>query len=109
MLKKLTGLAIAAGLAGALMLSAGSASAERLVFMTGPAGGSRYPLGAAYKNMVETEVFGRTVDLRTSGRLHHHPATLEGQACQGMGPHIRTAEGGTGKQALATLTEGNVH
>src|SRR3546814_1589137 len=68
MLKKLTGLAIAAGLAGAMMLSAGSASAERLVFMTGPAGGSWYPLGAAIKNMVEQDVFGTTD--RKSTRLN---------------------------------------
>src|SRR3546814_5064099 len=80
MLKKLTGLAIAAGLAGAMMLSAGSASAERLVFMTGPAGGSWYPLGAAIKNMVEQDVSGTTVDIRPGAGLINLRAVSEGRS-----------------------------
>src|SRR3546814_14259806 len=85
MLKKLTGLAIAAGLAGAMMLSAGSASAERLVFMTGPAGGSWYPLGAAIKNMVEQDVSGTTVDIRPGAGLINLRAVSEGKEDLGLG------------------------
>jgi|GEM_PF-2856430 len=49
---KKTSLSVAAiALAGSLGM--GTASAESITFMTGPAGGSWYPLGGAIKNILE--------------------------------------------------------
>ena len=42
--------------AAAVALGAGTASAENLRFMTGPQGGSWYPMGGAIKNVVEEAV-----------------------------------------------------
>ncbi len=92
MRKKIFGFAIAASIAGAMALSAGPASAERLVFMTGPAGGSWYPLGAAIKNMVEQDVSGTTVDIRPGAGLINLRAVSEGKADLGMGNVISTVD-----------------
>lgn len=92
MLKKISGFAVAAGVAGAMLLSAGTASAERLVFMTGPAGGSWYPLGAAIKNMIEQDISGSTVDIRPGAGLINIRAVSEGKADLGMGNVISTVD-----------------
>src|SRR3546814_20760639 len=109
MLKKLTGLAIAAGLAGAMMLSAGSASAERLVFMTGPAGGSWYPLGAAIKNIVEQDVSGTTVDIRPGASLLNLRAVPEGKADLGMDNVTTTVDDVNGHTPLVKHMTGLSH
>ncbi len=92
MLKDFRKFAFAAGLAGAVVLTAGSASAERLVFMTGPAGGSWYPLGAAMKNIIEQDVPGVTVDIRPGAGLINLRGVSEGKADLGMGNVISTVD-----------------
>lgn len=92
MLKKIKGIACAAGVAGAALLTAGTASAERLVFMTGPAGGSWYPLGAAIKNLVEQDNPGTSVDIRPGAGLINLRAVAEGKADLGMGNVISTVD-----------------
>jgi TRAP transporter TAXI family solute receptor len=89
-------IAAAAGVACALTIGiAGSAAAERLVFMTGPAGGSWYPLGAAIKNIVEQEVPGTTVDIRPGAK-----------ADLGMGNVISTVDAINGNPPFEKKVEG---
>ena len=66
MLKHVSRAAMAAVLVGGL---ATPASAEEFVFMTGPAGGSWYPLGGAIKNILEEEVPGMSVTIRPGAGL----------------------------------------
>ena len=85
-------LATAFGLAGALALSAGTAAAEKLVFMTGPAGGSWYPLGAAIKNILEEEIADMSVDIRPGAGLINLRGVSEGKADLGWGNVISTVD-----------------
>ncbi len=51
-------------IAAALLLgSAGGTSAQTLKLMTGPQGGSWYPLGGAMKNIIEAAVPGASVQV----------------------------------------------
>lgn len=84
--------AVAAGLAGAFVMSIGTASAEKLTFMTGPAGGSWYPLGAAVKNILEEEMAGTTVDIRPGAGLINIRGVAEGKADLGWGNVISTVD-----------------
>jgi hypothetical protein len=92
MLGNVRKLATAAALAGAFVLSIGSASAEKLTFMTGPAGGSWYPLGAAVKNILEQEMSGTTVDIRPGAGLINIRGVAEGKADLGWGNVISTVD-----------------
>jgi TRAP-type uncharacterized transport system substrate-binding protein len=100
-------IAAAAGVACALTIGiAGSAAAERLVFMTGPAGGSWYPLGAAIKNIVEQEVPGTTVDIRPGAGLINIRGVSEGKADLGMGNVISTVDAINGNPPFEKKVEG---
>ena len=50
-------------LATAIALAAGSASAQQLRLMTGPQGGSWYPLGGAIQNIIEKSMPGTSVQV----------------------------------------------
>jgi TRAP transporter TAXI family solute receptor len=69
MIKTISRGALAAALAGAIGLAAAPSSAEDITFMTGPAGGSWYPLGGAIKNIIEQEVPGSSVTIRPGAGL----------------------------------------
>lgn len=106
MSKKLTALVAAAGIAGALTMAANTADAQRLVFMTGPAGGSWYPLGAAMKNIFEEEIPGLTVDIRPGAGLINIRGVSEGKADIGMGNVISTVDAIAGNAPFEKQTEG---
>ena len=106
MIGKMRKFATAAGLAGAFVLSIGTASAERLVFMTGPAGGSWYPLGAAVKNILEEEMPGTAVDIRPGAGLINIRAVAEGKADLGWGNVISTVDAINGNPPFETKITG---
>jgi TRAP transporter TAXI family solute receptor len=60
-----------------------AAPAEDLVFMTGPAGGSWYPLGGAIKNILETEISGMNVTIRPGAGLINLKGVAAGKAHMG--------------------------
>ena len=80
---KKTSLSVAAlALAGSLGM--GAASAEDITFMTGPAGGSWYPLGGAIKNILEQEIDGMNVTIRPGAGLINLKGVSGGKAHMGF-------------------------
>lgn len=66
--------------AGAAMLGAGVAHAENLRLMTGPQGGSWYPMGGAIKNIVEEDVAGTSVQVLPGAGIANVLAVEAGKA-----------------------------
>lgn len=83
MLKKLQATVAAVAIAGAFGLTTASASAEDITFMTGPAGGSWYPLGGAIKTILEDEVKGLNVTIRPGAGLINLKGVSGGKAEMG--------------------------
>lgn len=83
MLKKLSLSIAAVALAGSVSLTPATANAEEFVFMTGPAGGSWYPLGGAIKNILEEEVKGLNVTIRPGAGLINLKGVSGGKAQMG--------------------------
>jgi len=75
--------AAAAAIAGTVGFAPAPAVAENVTFMTGPAGGSWYPLGAAMASLFEQEVEGLTVTLRPGAGLVNIKGVEEGKAHMG--------------------------
>lgn len=93
--------------AGLLGIASAPAAAQNLVFMTGPAGGSWYPLGAAVQNILQEEVPGMTVDIRPGAGLINIRGVAEGKADLGWGNVISTVDAINGnppfKEKVANL------
>lgn len=87
-----TKLARTLALTGAVIVAGSSAQAQNLVFMTGPAGGSWYPLGAAVQNILEEEIDGMSVNIRPGAGLINIRAVAEGKADLGWGNVISTVD-----------------
>lgn len=83
---------IMAAAIGVTAIAAGPAMADRLVFMTGPAGGSWYPLGAAVQNILQKEMPDTTVDIRPGAGLINIRGVAEGKADMGWGNVISTVD-----------------
>jgi len=82
---------LGAGLAG------NTAAAERLVFMTGPAGGTWYPLGGAMKQIFEEEIDGLTITLRPGAGLINIKAIEQEKAEIALGHVISTVDAINGR------------
>lgn len=89
LLSRAAGLIAAAGLLG---LASTPAASKDLVFMTGPAGGSWYPLGAALQNILQEEIDGMKVDIRPGAGLINIRGVAEGKADLGWGNVISTVD-----------------
>ncbi len=83
------GLALTAGLG----LAAGGAAAEQLRLMTGPQGGSWYPLGGAIQNIVETNVEGASVQVLPGAGIANVKAVQSGRAQMGFANSVSTVDG----------------
>lgn len=70
----------AAALAAGAALTADGASAETLRFMTGPQGGSWYPLGGAMKSLIEDEQPGTAVQILPGAGIANVKAIEAGKA-----------------------------
>ncbi len=91
-----TALAIAA--TGMLGLASVPAQAEDIVFMTGPAGGSWYPLGGAIKNILEEEVSGLSVTIRPGAGLINLKGVSGGKAHMGWSLVMSAVDGIAGNE-----------
>ncbi len=82
----------------ALTLGTGPASASELKFVTGPQGGSWYPLGGAMKALIEKELPGTTVAVAPGGGVANVAALAAGKAQIGFGNSVTTVDAlnGTG-------------
>jgi uncharacterized protein len=83
MIRKFSVSVAALAVAGTLGLAPVTASAEEFVFMTGPAGGSWYPLGGAIKNILQEEIKGLNVTIRPGAGLINLKGVSGGKAEMG--------------------------
>ena len=90
-------LAVALTLAWAISAAPVSVSAETLTFMTGPAGGTWYPLGGATKQILEQEIEGLSITLRPGAGLINIKGLSLGKADIAWGNVISTVDALNGK------------
>lgn len=87
--RKTIGVALTAG----LVLAAGGAAAEQLRLMTGPQGGSWYPLGGAIQNIVESNMAGTKVQVLPGAGIANVKAVQLGRAQMGFANSVSTVDG----------------
>ena len=80
-----------------LMLGAGAASAENLRLMTGPQGGSWYPMGGAIKNVVEQAMPDTSVQVRPGAGIANVKAVQAGKADIAFANSVSTVDAINGK------------
>ena len=94
-------------LAIAAVLAAGAAtpaSAQTVRLMTGPQGGVWVPLGAALKNLWETNIPGVTIQTLPGAGIANVRAVDEGRTEWGFGNSISTVDGLTGAEPFPRRT-----
>jgi TRAP transporter TAXI family solute receptor len=89
----------ACALAGsaAIALAATPTLAADLKLVTGPQGGSWYPLGGAIKNLVEKKLAGTTVSVGPGGGISNVKAIEAGKADLGFANSVSTVDAVNGK------------
>jgi len=85
-------LALALALSAAAAFATPDASAETLRLMTGPQGGSWYPLGGAIKNIVEEAVSGVSIQVLPGAGIANVKAMEEGKAEMGFANSVSTVD-----------------
>jgi hypothetical protein len=90
-------LTVALTLAWAISAAPVSVSAETLTFMTGPAGGTWYPLGGATKQILEQEIEGLSITLRPGAGLINIKGLSLGKADIAWGNVISTVDALNGR------------
>jgi len=88
---------IALSIALGLALAAGATHAQTIRFMTGPQGGSWYPLGGAIQSIVEKAVPGSSVQVAPGAGISNVRAIQEGKAELGFGNGVSTVDGVAGR------------
>jgi TRAP transporter TAXI family solute receptor len=98
--------AIAAhALAWGVLAAAGPAAAETLKMMTGPQGGSWYPLGGAIQNIVEKNVPGLGMQVLPGAGISNVKGVQEGKADLGFGNAVSTVDGVNGRPPFEAKTD----
>ena len=87
-------------------LSIGAAHSQRLVFMTGPAGGTWYPLGGAIKQLLEQEIDGLKITIRPGAGLINIKGIATGKAQVAWGNVISTVDAIHGREPFKKPIEG---
>jgi TRAP transporter TAXI family solute receptor len=81
-----------------LALAAGGAHAQTMRFMTGPQGGSWYPLGGAIQSIVEKAVPGSSVQVAPGAGISNVRGIQEGKAELGFGNGVSSVDGVAGRE-----------
>ncbi|MGH8681770.1 MAG: TAXI family TRAP transporter solute-binding subunit [Burkholderiales bacterium] len=81
-----------------LALAAGGAHAQTMRFMTGPQGGSWYPLGGAIQSIVEKAVPGSSVQVSPGAGISNVRGIQDGKAELGFGNGVSTVDGVAGRE-----------
>ncbi|HSO08143.1 MAG TPA: TAXI family TRAP transporter solute-binding subunit [Pelomicrobium sp.] len=102
--RSLIGAAVAASMA-----VAGGASAEQLKMMTGPQGGSWYPLGGAIQNIVEKNVSGVSMQVLPGAGISNVKGVQAGKADLGFGNAVSTVDGVNGNAPFDSKTANVCH
>ena len=89
-------------LAGVVLCAAGSAGAQQVKLMTGPQGGSWYPLGGAIANIADQA--GVKVQVLPGAGIANVKAVQAGKADFGFGNSISTVDGVAGRPPFDTKT-----
>lgn len=76
---------------------AGTAAAENITLVTGPQGGSWYPLGGALKNLIENKVAGSNVQVGPGAGIANVKAVESGKADIGFANSVSTVDAINGK------------
>ncbi|MEX0695076.1 MAG: TAXI family TRAP transporter solute-binding subunit [Rhodospirillales bacterium] len=85
-------------LASAVFIAmAGSASAADIKLVTGPQGGSWYPLGGALKNLIEKQIAGANVQVGPGAGIANVKAVESGKADIGFANSVSTVDAINGK------------
>jgi TRAP transporter TAXI family solute receptor len=80
-----------------LALAAGGAHAQTMRFMTGPQGGSWYPLGGAIQGLVEKAIPGASVQVAPGAGISNVVAIQAGKAELGFGNGVTSVDGVVGR------------
>jgi uncharacterized protein len=72
------------------------ASAQQLKFMTGPQGGSWYPLGGAIQNIIEKNIPGTSVQVMPGAGISNVVGVQTGKADLGFGNAVSSVDGVNG-------------
>lgn len=83
--------------AGVAVMAAGTAQAGEIKLVTGPQGGSWYPLGGAIKNLVEKSMAGTTVQVGPGAGIANVKAIEAGKADMGFANSVSTVDAINGK------------
>ncbi|HBB15592.1 MAG TPA: C4-dicarboxylate ABC transporter substrate-binding protein [Syntrophus sp. (in: bacteria)] len=89
----------------AVLLGAGVVSAAQLKMMTGPQGGSWYPLGGAIQNIIEKNVPGTTVMVLPGAGISNVKGVQTGKAELGFGNGVSTVDGVNGRAPFDAKTD----
>jgi hypothetical protein len=81
-----------------LALAAGAAHAQTFRFMTGPQGGSWYPLGGAIQGIVEKAIPGSSVQVAPGAGISNVRGIQEGKAEFGFGNGVSSVDGVAGRE-----------
>jgi TRAP transporter TAXI family solute receptor len=99
-MKTMTGTLILAGVAAGAIASAGPVSAETLRLMTGPQGGSWYPLGGAIQNIVQNNMEGTSIQVLPGGGIANVKAVDQGKADIAFANSVSTVDAIEGRGAF---------
>lgn len=80
-----------------IAMAANPVGAQELRLVTGPQGGSWYPLGGAIKNLVESKVSGASVQVAPGGGISNVKAIEAGKADLGFANSVSTVDAINGK------------
>ena len=98
----------AAVVAGSV-LAAGAAQAENLRFMTGPQGGSWYPMGGAIKQIVEEAAPGTTLQVLPGAGIANVKAIETGRADLAFANSVSTVDAIHGKPPFEEQAQNTCH
>src|SRR3990172_11007612 len=90
--------AIALGTAAIALLLAAPVAAQQLKLMTGPQGGSWYPLGGAIQAIIEKAVPGSSVQVSPGAGISNVRGIQDGKAELGFGNGVSTVDGVAGRE-----------
>jgi uncharacterized protein len=99
------GAVVAAGAA----LTSGAAEAQPLRLMTGPQGGSWYPLGGAIQNLIQENVPGASVQVMPGAGIINVKGVQGGQASLGFGNAVSTVDGVNGDEPFEEPADNVCH
>jgi TRAP transporter TAXI family solute receptor len=86
------------------VLAAGGASAQTLRLMTGPQGGSWYPLGGAIQGIIEKALPGTSVQVTPGAGISNVLGVQGGKADLGFGNGVSTVDGLAGRDPFKEKT-----